>query len=278
MCCQRWEEGCGECPDLAIYPAIQRDATRWNWRRKKRIYRRANLRVATPSKWLGDRVQRSMLCAGEVRVIPNGVDVSVYQPADRQMARSELGLRPDAKVLLAVAHRIERNRFRDYPTMVAAVARVAANTPIPQPLVFVALGSDQEYTEVLGKATVRHVPYEPDPGRVARYYQAADVYLHAAHSDNFPTTVLEAMACGTPVVATAVGGIPEQIEDGHTGHLVSGKDSLVIAQRIRELLEDSFACDRMGKAATQVVQRRYTLEQQADRYMDWYLELLDEPM
>src|ERR671918_1684959 len=78
-------------------------------------------------------------------------------------------------------------------------------------LIFVALGEDAP-AERIGAAEVRFVPYQKDAALVARYYQAADIYIHSARADTFPNTVLEALACGTPVVATAVGGISEQVK------------------------------------------------------------------
>src|SRR3546814_3518586 len=74
-----------------------------------------------------------------------------------------------------------------------------------------ALG-DSGPDEKVGNTELRFVPYQSEEAVVASFYHAADIYLHAAHADNFPTTLLEAAACGLPVVATAVGGIPEQVE------------------------------------------------------------------
>src|SRR5439155_7431909 len=71
---------------------------------------------------------------------------------------------------------------------------------------------DAAPAEQIGASELRFVPYRSDAETVARYYQAADIYVHAARADTFPSTVLEALACGTPVVATAVGGIPEQVK------------------------------------------------------------------
>ncbi|MBZ0305902.1 MAG: glycosyltransferase [Anaerolineae bacterium] len=85
--CPLWETGCGHCPDLSLYPAIKRDATAYNWRRKAEIYRKSRLYVATPSQWLMDRVKRSMLNPVETRVIPHGVDGSVFRPADKNAAK-----------------------------------------------------------------------------------------------------------------------------------------------------------------------------------------------
>jgi glycosyltransferase involved in cell wall biosynthesis len=109
---------------------------------------------------------------------------------------------------------------------------------------------------------------------VARYYQAADVYVHAARADTFPNTVLEAQACGTPVVATAVGGIPEQVEDGRSGYLVSAGDAPALAERLTQLLSDTELRGRMGIQAAEAARRRFDLSRQADAYLDWYRMLV----
>ncbi|MES4784835.1 MAG: hypothetical protein C4294_02335, partial [Nitrospiraceae bacterium] len=100
--CERWKTGCGHCSDLTIYPAIRRDATAYNWQRKKDIYARSRLYVATPCRWLLEKVTESILAPAicESRVIPNGVDLSIFRPVDKQAVRAMLGIQPDAKVVL----------------------------------------------------------------------------------------------------------------------------------------------------------------------------------
>jgi glycosyltransferase involved in cell wall biosynthesis len=273
--CERWRMGCGACPDLTIYPVIRRDATAYNWRRKRDIYRRSRLYVATPSHWLMDKARQSMLSPAilQARVIPYGVDTSSFHPANRELARAELGLPPNADVLLFTANGIRRNIWKDYVTMREALARLAAFRNDRQVL-FIALGEDAP-PETIGHAEVRFVPYQKDAQRVARYYQAVDVYVHAAKADTFPNTVLEALACGTPVVATAVGGIPEQIEDGVTGFLTPMGNSEMMADRVVRLLTDHDLRGRMGAQATGIAQRRFDLNRQVNDYLGWYQEIVE---
>ncbi|HVX31203.1 MAG TPA: glycosyltransferase, partial [Nitrolancea sp.] len=117
--CERWLTGCGACPDLTIYPAIRRDATAGNWRRKRAIYAQSRLFVATPSQWLMRKVEQSILApaVAEARVIPNGVDLSIFRPGDRQAARAELGIPQDAHVLVFAANVIRDNVWKDYRTL-----------------------------------------------------------------------------------------------------------------------------------------------------------------
>ena len=272
--CEKWKTGCGECPDLSIYPEMLRDSTRYNWQRKREIYSRSRLCVATPSQWLMRKVEESMLApaVAESRVLPNGVDLDTFHPADRQAVRAQLNIRQDAKVLLAMGVSISQNRWKDYHTMREAVSRVAKCLE-RQDLLLIALGEDA-CAERIGQAEIRFVPFQRDVKTVARYCQAADLYVHAALADTFPTSILEAMACGTPVVATAVGGIPEQVEEGRNGFLVPAGDAAGLATRIMQVFSDCNLKHRMGILAAQSASQRFGLDRQVDAYIDWYHELV----
>lgn len=293
--CERWKTGCGECPDLSIPPAVQRDATAFNWRRKRSLYANSQLYVTTPSRWLMQKVKESVLAPGivEARIIPNGVDLRVFQPANQKAARAALNLPQDAKVLLFTANGIRKNIWKDFKTMRAAIIQVSHRLR-EQNLVFIALGEDAP-AERLGQAEVRFVPYQKDPGSVARYYQAADIYIHSSRADTFPTTVLEALACGTPVVATAVGGIPEQVKglelpqfglwnfglnryamDKATGVLVPGGDAQAMAAGIEQLSRDESLRRLLGQNAVQDAVKRFDLQRQVDEFLGWYREILHE--
>lgn len=268
--CGRWEHGCGDCPDLGVYPAIRRDATAGNWRRKAAIYRDSRLYLATPSRWLMDRVERSMLRPGiaEARVIRNGVDLDVFHPADRDRARAEFGCKPDDLVVLFAAKALQRNRYRDSATLGAAIEHVAAKWQ-GGPLSFVALGQRSDDDESV-QAPVRFVPFQADPRAVALHYRAADLFVHATRADTYPNVILEASACGTPVVASRIGGIPEQIVPDRTGALVPAEDVESMAAAIIGLLGDASRRRAMGEQAAAEARRRYDARQMVREYLEWY--------
>ena len=285
--CERWRIGCGQCPDLSIYPAVTRDATAFNWQRKLETYQKSRLYLVTPSRWLMEKVKESMLAlaVAESKVIPNGVDLAVYHPVDRNAVRASLGLPQDGKILLFTANGIRANIWKDFRTLRSAISRVATSKP-KRPLLFVALGENGS-RERIGGAEISFVPYQSTPEAVASYYQAADIYIHAARADTFPNTILEALACGTPVVATAVGGIPEQVRtlaakgssvnsygvDQATGFLVSPGNVDELARRIEELLEDGELRKRLSINAAADARQRFDLERQVDAYLDWYHDI-----
>jgi glycosyltransferase involved in cell wall biosynthesis len=138
---------------------------------------------------------------------------------------------------------------------------------------------------------VRRVAAEHDDRRLARWYQAADVYVHPARADTFPLMVLEALACGTPVIGTAVGGVPEQISsagfiagsvgdsvrDGATGAVVPAGDAAALAAAI----ESFFASDEGVRAAlssdaARTAREKFDRRRHAREYLDWIHALVAE--
>jgi glycosyltransferase involved in cell wall biosynthesis len=265
--CQRWRSGCGACPDLQRYPGIRRDATAANWRRKRELFARSRLYVTAPSDWLLGCARDAGLGAVDYRMIPNGIDLNVFRPGDRHAARARLQLAPPTPVVMfAAASR--RNVYKDPEGMNAAIRAVAA-TPRPGPApVFLCVGT-RVPAAGLRHLDVRCVPFLSDPAALADCYRAADVFVHTARAEAFGKTVTEAMACGTPVVATAVGGIAEQFEDGLEGFLTPPGDAGALAAAVSRLLADADLRAALGPRAA----RRgacFSLERQVAAFLDWY--------
>lgn len=265
--CDRWRTGCGECPNLYVTPWIKRDRTAANRSQKQAIYRDSRLYVAAPSKWLLDRIDHSILSAAvvETRHIPNAVDLNTFTTGAREPDRTALGLGPDAITLLFAGRGLSRHPFKDYGTVRLAAGRAAALTGRP---VVLLIAGEEGPTVRDGGVTIRFLG-DLAAKAMAGAYRAADVYVHAARAENHPLAILEALACGTPVVATAVGGIAEQVTDGETGFLVERADSEAIARRIAQLAGDAALRQTMSRAAAATA-RRYGLADQASAYLDWY--------
>jgi glycosyltransferase involved in cell wall biosynthesis len=282
--CDRWKTGCGHCPNLRIYPAIRRDGTAFNWRRKRRILGDSRLCIATPSQWMMNKVGESMFASSvsQSRVVPTGIDLTIFKPAPKEQVRAALKIPADARVLLFVAMAPRRNVWKDYGMLSSTVEQLSRRFA-HRKLLLIALG-DTSATEARTDGNIRFVPHLKKAEDVAAYYQAADLYLHAAVADTFPRAVLEALACGVPVVATGVGGIPEQIrslvaESGPdalraTGIVVPPGDVQAMTGAVERLLADEPLRLTLAANAAADARDRFDLQQQAERYLSWYESLI----
>src|SRR5205085_2797415 len=139
--CERWKTGCGDCPDLTLFPAIKRDATASNWQRKRLILGETRVHVATPSQWMMDRVQESIIAPAAIgtRVIPNGVDTNIFTPGDRRSARVAIGIDQNARLLLVAANGLRFNVWKDYQLLRSALEILRARE-WPSPVIVLAVG------------------------------------------------------------------------------------------------------------------------------------------
>ncbi len=267
--CQRWEIGCGQCPDLTLYPSVRRDATAFNARRKRDLLGRSRLFISTPCHWLMDRVSRSHLAPAvrEGRVIPNGVNLECFRPGDRQAARRTLGLPLEARIVVAVAANLLRNPYKDLPTLTRAIQAL----PAPGVLLLCLGGESPPMRN--GASDMRFSPAQ-SPERVALHLQAADLLVHAARAETSPLVLMEAAACGIPQVASAVGGIPELVLNGETGLLVPPGNPQAMALAITRLLDHPEEARCMGRASRDLAERRFGLARQRDAFLDWYRAIL----
>lgn len=197
--CLNFQNGCGNCPAVREYPkSLFFDRTRKMLKDKKNLLIDMDFTIVTPSQWLADRVRLSFLKDKEIRVIHNGIDTeNVFYPRDVQDLRKKLGLH-DKKVVLSVAPNIMDERKGG-----AIILKLSEKL---KELQFVLVGSDEtkRYNE-----NVLMIKRTKDQDELAKWYSLADLFLICSKRENFPTTCLEALACGTPIVGIDEGGTKE---------------------------------------------------------------------
>lgn len=212
--CTRWQQGCGHCPMLV--PRGPRDLSARTYRRKARAYGQEVIDFVTCSHHLAGQVRRSPLLADQrLHVIANPLDTDFLCPGDKSVARRALGLPLDGPLALFVAYNVndENKGFR------RVVSAASALTSLP--LTLVAVGKNATAWKNRAAVPVWPIEYVSDRETMRNLYRACDVLVVASQTENLPNTIAEAMACGTPVVATAVGGIPEMVTPGVNGALAT---------------------------------------------------------
>ena len=267
--CERFMAQCGACPQLGS--KSESDLSRQIWQRKLRIYSKhapGQLHIVTPSRWLGDEVKRSSLLGSfPCTVIPNSLDTVVFAPRSRAAAREVLGIPPDAKVILFIADGVHDPR-KGLHLLDQALSGIPANDNC----FVVFLGPGQPP----GLDNLPHLHIEPvnNDRFLSFVYSAADVFVAPSLQDNLPNTVLESIACGTPVVGFGVGGIPDLVRPGKTGLLAKPADALDLRRAIFELLGDADRLKAMQTNCRKIAIEEYSLEIQARRYLDLYREAI----
>jgi UDP-glucose:(heptosyl)LPS alpha-1,3-glucosyltransferase len=210
-----------------------------------------------------------------VRIIYNGVDADHYSPAScavyRESMRRRLGVEPGRFLALIVAQNL---RLKGVPTLLRAMARLTRER-LPLDLIVVGgkqLPSWRRWTDRLGAGgVVRFIGPVEDP---LPYYAAADLYVHPTLYDTCSLVVLEAAACGLPLITSRCNGAAELLEDGRDCLLLSDPtDPRELAARIGDLL-DAPLRRRMGAAARQTA-LRHTFEHNVDQVLEVYQEVLD---
>jgi glycosyltransferase involved in cell wall biosynthesis len=265
--CERWRTGCGGCPDLASYPAMRRDRTALEHRLKRRAYERSRVAIVTLCDWMTRLVKDSILSRFPVRQIPNGLDTDVYRPADRSACRESLGIPADRFVLMFAAQNLDDPR-KGIGLLVEALGKLSEDVRRRTTLLTIGAGGSA-IAERVGLPTVDLGYLTADRLKVAAF-SAADLFVFPTRADNLPIVVQESMACGTPVVSCAVGGVPDMIRHGETGWLAPPDSADGIREGVERLFAGPGPRAEMGLAARAAAVAEYGLATQAARYLGLY--------
>ena len=209
--CEQWKTGCpgatGACPQKGEYPrSVLRDNCARNYQDKRRIFTSLpaeRLTLITPSQWLADLVGQSLLSKYPVEIRPNRIDNEVFKPTPSDF-RERHGIGNRFMVLGVASPWTERKGLGDF-------ARLAQELD-PGRFALVMVGLTQRQANALPQDIIA-LPRIDDPAKMAEAYTAADVFFNPSSEDNYPTTNLEAEACGTSVVCYDVGGCCETLRD-----------------------------------------------------------------
>lgn len=201
--CDKWKTGCHHCRQYKRYPQMLFDRTQFMWRKKREWFTGVDdLIIVTPSLWLKKLVEESFLGCYPVKMIHNGIDLSVFQPTEshfRKQYHCE-----EKHIILGVAFGWGVRKGLD--VFVELSKRLNHNYQI------VLVGTDDKVDESMPDNIIS-IHRTANQRELAEIYTAADVFVNPTREDNFPTVNMEALACGTPVVTFCTGGSPEALDD-----------------------------------------------------------------
>lgn len=270
--CMEYNEHCGYCPFLR--KPSKKDLSNRIFLRKKKIYANAQLNIVACSKWLRSLSAESSLFQNfNVACIPNAIDTDQFRPLDKTLCREELNLPTDKKlVLFGAANLLDvRKGFR---YLIEALNIIQENFPtLSAKIELVVFGKLKEDVCNQLPFKIHNMKFISDPEKLVKIYNAADVFLLPSLQDNLPNTVMESMACQTPVVGFRIGGVPEMIVHEKTGFLAEARNSLSLATGLYQtlFLNDT---NQLGLAARERALELYSEKIVAQQYNNIYTNAL----
>ncbi|MGC6442420.1 MAG: glycosyltransferase [Rubripirellula sp.] len=266
--CDHFQRQCGQCPVLG--QPRQQDLSFRDHGIKKAALSGRQLHVVTPSKWLEKLArQSSILPSGTTfRTIRNGIDTRVFYPANRGESRRYLGL-PENDILIGYGAESLSNRPKGIIEFLEAISRLPKHLNVSG----VVFGRQEPPTGV-ATVPIHHLGFLSRPEQLRAAYSAVNVFTVPSHAETISQSAPESLSCGTPVVGSNIGGIPEVVRDGITGLLFHPQDSIDFSRKLQTLLETPELLARMSSAGHDLIKREFTLPYSIDRYLDLYQEIL----
>lgn len=210
--CDKWKTGCEKCPQRKIYSwFFDKSKKLYQW--KKEAFSGLDLTVITPSEWLAGLVKESFFKEYPVKVIHNGIDLSVFKPTESDF-RARYGLK-DKFIVLGVAFGWGARKGLD------VIIELAKRLGEEYQIVLVGVNEQVEKTLPKNIIAIRKTQNQKE---LAEIYTAADVFVNPTREENYPTVNMESLACGTPIITFKTGGSPEIIDD--TCGIVVEKDDI----------------------------------------------------
>jgi len=270
--CDHFINQCGNC--WMLRDAADKDISFDGWVRKMNMLGAAqNIVFVTCSNWLADVARTSSLLKNfRIQAIPNPIDTGVFSPKDMLAARKKWSINQQAKIILfGAANILDRRKGITY--LVDALHQLKSDYSDTEDIEIVIFGKNKSFDVTQLPFKVYALDIITSQNDLAELYSLADVFVSPAIEDNLPNTIMEALACATPVVAFNTGGIPDMVEHMRNGYLAEFKLASDFAKGINYVLTASNK-DELAENARNKVLNTFTNDIVATQYMAVYQSIL----
>ena len=273
LTCDGYKRKCGNCPYLK--KPGNGDLSHRLWNKKNRLFGKRKITVITPSQWMHERVRESSIFGRmDVYTIPNAVDQTIFRPVDRDTTCRKLGLDPAKKYILFGAASVG-NMYKGFSYFQDAVSELCRDPEKVDGVEILLFGKTSGEVSSLLPLASRSFDYVDSAQTMRDLYGVAHLYVISSLQDTFPTTVIESMFCGTPVVGFRTGGIPEMIGHLTDGYLASHKSATELAEGMHWALSHDEYPD-LSVRVREEAETRFSSAQTAEMHLEVYKKLLTE--
>lgn len=272
--CEHFHRQCGNCPLLKF--SGENDISHRNWLRKQKAYSKLGFHVVAPSNWMANSVkQSSLLGIRQVSTIPNTIEIDIFKPYVKVEAKKMLKIPANHFVIMSGFMPSKNDKHKGTPYLLAALNELAKRNEIPNELIeLIIFGNKDEKNlpEFPFKTTFLGTINKDE--HLAKCYAAADAFVTPSLEDNLPNTVMESLACATPVIAFKTGGIPDMVKHLQNGYLADYQSATDLADGIEWLFlhEDSA---QIQKEARRTILNEFAPEVIAAKHYMLYENLIN---
>lgn len=264
-------DGFYSCRSLKDYPATIWNNDSYLSKRKRAVYEASNFTIVVPSQWLYNKVKKSALGKKDIRLIHNGVDTNIFYRTDKRAARAELNLPLDKKIILFISNGGLANTFKGGDHIKKLIELYKDNHDMN----FVCVGGDIDTEENCSQVIYRKKISNQEV--VAHYMNASDALLFPSAAENFPLVLLEAMACGLPIVTFNVGGTAEAVQNLRNGFVTQESTTEELQRGLEYVIRlDTDTREQMAQNSIADIKENFSLERMVEKYILLYNELANK--
>lgn len=275
--CNRYQDQCGSCPHL--HSKDNKDLSHWAWKKKLSAYKKLDLHIVTPSRWLGDCAkQSSLLSRFPVTIIPNCLDTNIFRPIEpsdispcwEKFQKATIG----KKIILFGAVSATKDPIKGFSLLLKALQIIEQNE-LAKDIELAVFGADSSDLNIESGMPVHYLGYIHNTEELVSLYNIANVMVVPSLTEVFAQTASEALACELPVVAFRCTGIQDTVDHLKDGYLAEPYNPEDLANGILWCLNNNNN-NRLGKAGREKVLKKYSPEVVGEKYKQLYLSVYED--
>ncbi|MFC5283761.1 glycosyltransferase family 4 protein [Pedobacter alpinus] len=272
--CQNYKTSCGFCPLLK--DAESDDISHKIWEKKNNAYQTLKPSFISPSNWLANAAKNSGLLKNRfIKTIPNTLETNIFKPIDKKIAREKLNLKVDGFILLTGFMPSKKDAHKGTSYLIEAIDLWIAKHPnLKDKVTLIVFGNRNSQSPPPFKIPVQFLGTINNDELLAQAYASADAFLTTSLDDNLPNTVMESLACGTPVISFTTGGIPDMVEHKINGYLAKYKDAEDFMKGL-EWIYNHHNRSELNKNARDKVMREFAEDIISKKHIELYKQLLE---
>ncbi len=267
--CDRWKNGCGNCPDITRSFEIKQDTSALNWEYKKQVFSSCEMDLIVASRWMYDQIKESSFFPKcEIHLINFGLDLSIFKPLEnRDFIRKKFGI---PKENVVIAFRASKWIYKGFNHIYKCLQSLSTTTP----LTLIIFDEKNLFRDFSRQFQIIEVGWVENENELVRLLNAADIFLMPSVAESFGMMAMEAMACGKPVMVMNRTALPDVIKPDESGCIVIDQgDNAMLVSKLSELIDNHTLRNEIGQRTRKTAEKYYNYHDYVEKIVEIYENL-----